>query len=206
MVTTNPSPQRVIVLWTGGKDSCLALFRALEAKMDVRALATFVPARDAPFQAHPIEIMQRQAMQLGLPHEQVLVSPPYRTSYEEGLLRLKTLFQIDAVVTGDIAEVAGLPNWIEQCSAAAGLKTIRPLWHAPRSALLHELVARNLQAQVSWINHPCLPPDWIGRTIDHALIEDITRLAETSGIDLCGENGEYHTMVRNLPPIHVPAA
>ncbi len=195
------SHKRVVVLWTGGKDSCLALFRMLESKAHVCALATFVPCADAAFQAHPLETMQRQATELGMHHERIVVSEPYRRSYEEGLARIKDLFRADAVVSGDIEEVAGFPNWISQCGTAVGLDTIRPLWREPRNSLLHEVVERGIRAQVSWIDDPRLPSAWVGRSIDDTWIEDIASLAQTTNIDICGENGEYHTMVRDLPRI-----
>lgn len=197
----NRSPKRVALLWTGGKDSWLALFRVLESKMHVCVLATFVPSADAAFKAHPLELMQRQAKELGVHHELIVVSPPYRQSYEDGLARIKSLFRVDAVVTGDIDEVAGLPNWISQCGTSVAIDTIRPLWQEPRISLLHEIVERRIQAQISWINDPRLPSDWVGRSINNAFIEDITNVAKTANIDICGENGEYHTMVRNLPRI-----
>lgn len=200
----NRSSKRVIVLWTGGKDSCLALFRALESKMHVCALATFIPCADAAFKAHPLEIMQRQAKELGVHHELIVVSAPYRRSYEDGLAHIKTLFRADAVVTGDIEEVDGFPNWISQCSTSVALETIRPLWREPRRSLLREIVERGMQARISWMNDSHLPPDWLGRYIDHAFIEDITHLAKSTNIDICGENGEYHTMVRHLPRIVNP--
>lgn len=197
----NSSPTRVVVLWTGGKDSCLALFRVLEANLHVCALATFVPGPDATFQAHPLEMMQRQALELGLHHELVTVSPPYRPSYEAGLARIKARFQADAVVTGDIDEVAAFPNWIAQCAAAAGLETIRPLWRQPRLSLLREVVERKIQATISWINDPRLASLGVGRRLDDAWIQALESLAKTTDIDLCGENGEYHTMVCHLPRI-----
>ena len=200
----NRSSKRVVLLWTGGKDSCLALFRALESKMHVCALATFVPGADADFKAHPLEIMQRQAKELGMHHELVAASAPYRQSYEDGLARIKIMFRADAVVTGDIEEVAGFPNWISQCSTSVALETIRPLWRESRSSLLREIVERGILAQISWINDPHLPSAWMGRYIDHAFIEDITHLAKGTNIDICGENGEYHTMVRHLPRVVNP--
>jgi diphthine-ammonia ligase len=200
-VAMSGSHKRVVVLWTGGKDSCLALFRALESKMHVCALATFVPGADARFKAHPLEMMQRQAKELGVHHELIPVSSPYRPSYEDGLARIRTLFRADAVVTGDIAEVAGFPNWISQCSSSVTLDTIRPLWHEPRRSLLREIVGRKIRAQISWISDPHLPSDWVGRYVNDAFIEDITNVAKTVDIDICGENGEYHTMVWNLPRI-----
>jgi diphthine-ammonia ligase len=188
------------MLWTGGKDSALALFRSLDARVDVKMLATFVPGDDGAFMAHPIEQMQRQAAELGLPHEVVPIREPYREGYVAGLRALNERHGVTSVITGDIDRVEGLPNWIAERASEAGIGVQLPLWQAPRESLLRELVARGIEAKVTFINDEALPSSWLGRTIDAAFIDDILDLSRAIGIDPCGENGEYHTMVTHFPP------
>ena len=59
---------KAAMLWSGGKDSCLALHRALERGVDFACLATFTPADDHEFFAHPRWMMAKQASAIGLPH------------------------------------------------------------------------------------------------------------------------------------------
>ena len=102
---------------------------------------------------------------------------------------------ITAVITGDINYVEGHPNWIEECCNGLDLEVIRPLWQESRLMLLEELITRGIEARITWINHPSIPLSWKGRIIDIKCLTDLKHLSIKAGIDLCGENGEYHTMV-----------
>jgi uncharacterized protein (TIGR00290 family) len=197
--------RQVAVLWTGGKDSALALYRTADQGVAIRALVTFVPSGEAVFKAHPLDTMDLQARQLGIKHRNIEVSEPYREGYIAGLTRLRDKFSVSAVVTGDIDLVEGLPNWIVECCSTIGLEVVMPLWQQEREMLLRDVVDRGIVSQVSWINRDALPPEWLGRTIDANFICDIVALSARTGIDVCGENGEYHTMCRVLPPVRRPA-
>jgi uncharacterized protein (TIGR00290 family) len=188
-----------VVLWTGGKDSALALYRARDMGIDVERLVTFRPVdASTPFLAHPIDDIRRAAEMVGIPHECVPVGEPYREGYVSALHEIGDAFGIDTVVTGDIAPVNALPNWIAECCESACLKFMAPLWECRRDLLLREVVDRGISARISWINSPHIPPSWLGRTIDEHFIDDIQALACTSPIDICGENGEYHTTVEHV--------
>ncbi len=69
---------------------------------------------------------------------------------------------------------------------------------------MNELLARRIEARITWINHPCVPSAWIGRTLDLQLVAELKELARAFGFDICGENGEYHTMVVNSPLLSGP--
>lgn len=193
--------KRAAVLWTGGKDCTLALCRARDAGISIHCLATFHPADNTsgPFKAHPLTALRDLAAAAGLPHELVPVSEPYRDGYIRGLRRLQRKYGIDAVITGDIDLVDGRPNWIRECCDAAGLEAIMPLWQRSREELLDELLSREIVARISWINSAHIPAEWLGRTIDARFVEDLAALAKVAPIDLCGENGEYHTTVERIP-------
>jgi diphthine-ammonia ligase len=187
------------VLWTGGKDSCLALHRVIDQGVSIACLATFVPADGQDFKAHPRQLMEKQARSLGLPHFFLEVKEPYEEGYEEGLAFLRDRRTIGAVVTGDIDAVAGHSNWIRERCRGLDIEVIRPLWKEPRISLMKELLSRRIEAQITWINHPEIPQSWKGCIIDEWLLAELVTLAERTEIDLCGENGEYHTMVIRAP-------
>src|SRR5688500_18360768 len=96
------------MLWTGGKDSMLALHEAREKGYDVKGLITCTPENPS-FLAHPLEIMRLQSEALGLPHLAVVIREPYDEGYAQALRGLKEWKGIDTVITGDIATVNGLP-------------------------------------------------------------------------------------------------
>jgi uncharacterized protein (TIGR00290 family) len=190
--------RKAAVLWTGGKDSCLALHRAYDKGIAIACLATFVPEDRREFEAHPTAETRRQAHAMNLDLHFISVHEPYRDSYIRGLTWLQGL-GITTVITGDINYVEGHPNWIGECCNGLDLEVIRPLWQESRHVLMEELITRGIQARITWINHPSIPLSWKGRVIDTVCLTELKRLSMKAGIDLCGENGEYHTMVDFAP-------
>jgi diphthine-ammonia ligase len=194
--------ENAVVLWTGGKDSCLALHLVrdnLERHINIVALATFVPPGNVEFRAHPQTEMRNQAKKLGLDIHFIEIHEPYRESYVEALKGMKRDFGASIVITGDIDLVKGHPNWMEECCQGLDIEVHRPLWQRSREWIMEELLARNIQARISFINHPSIPVEWLNRIIDRQFLSELKALSASSGIDLTGENGEYHTMVVAAP-------
>lgn len=186
------------ILWTGGKDSAMALHEAAEDGYRVRCLVTFAPPEPA-FLAHPLGFIQLQARALALPHHVLPVSAPFDKGYEAGLRRLREEMGIDCVVTGDIAEVEGHPNWIRERSRPAEMSVHTPLWGRDRNVLLRQFLERGFKARFSCVKAPWLDATWIGRELDESAIAELRAIRERIGLDLCGEEGEYHTLVVDGP-------
>jgi diphthine-ammonia ligase len=190
-------PPTAAVLWTGGKDSSLALHEARETGMQVRCLVTFVP-RDPVFLAHPLPFLEQQALAAGLPHVRLLVNEPFNAGYVAAIRSLKR-DGIGTLVTGDIAEVAGHSNWIDECGRRVGMRVVRPLWGREREELLQRLLALRFRVVFSCVKMQWLPDDWLGRELDYDAVEELRAIRRRNGLDLCGENGEYHTLVTDAP-------
>lgn len=190
--------RNVALLWTGGKDSALALLETKRRGYDVCCLATFAPPKPN-FIAHPIAFIKLQARALGCPHYILPVSASAETSYEAGLYWLRSQLGIDCVVTGDIAEIGGHSNWIRERSRAVGINVHTPLWGRRRDILLQQLVAEKFEIYISFVRMPWLSKNWAGRELDSRAISELTTMSISNGMDLCGENGEYHTLVTGGP-------
>jgi len=186
------------VLWTGGKDSCLALHEALDAGCPVRELLTFAPP-EPEFLAHPVAVMRLQADALSLPHRLLRVEKPYGENYERHIRALKEQDGIDLLITGDIAEVGGSPNWIRRCCKPAGMAVATPLWGRDRLSLLEQLLARRFRVLFSCVKTRWLGASWVGRELDDATVAGLRTAHTRSGLDLCGEEGEYHTLTTDAP-------
>lgn len=186
------------VLWTGGKDSSLALLEARRHGYDIRCLATFAPP-EAKFLAHPLTVIKVQSEALQLPHYLLEVVEPFAQGYETALTALRNKAGAGVVVTGDIAEVDRKPNWITERTRAIGMRAHAPLWQHDRSALLHRLIDAGFRTMISCVDTRWLDRSWTGRFLDREAIEDLQALRRRSGLDLCGENGEYHTLVVDGP-------
>jgi len=183
------------VLWTGGKDSALALHRS--AALGVTELVTFVPP-DAHFRAHDLELMGFQARALGLPHRRIVVGLPYRQGYERALAELLSS-GIERVVTGDIAPVDGHPNFISSCAESVGMSVALPLWGIDRREHMQSIVALGFDVILTFVNEPWLDASWVGRHLDAQALAELAELGRSNGLDLAGENGEYHSMVLDGP-------
>jgi len=186
------------MLWTGGKDSALALFEARGSDYDVRCLVTFAPPKP-DFLAHPLAFMKLQAEALGLPHHVLQVNEPFAADYETHLRTMRNEMGIDAVVTGDIAEVNGSPNWIRERSRPVGMEVHTPLWGRDRQTLLEELLNQRFTVRFSCVKKRWLSESWVGRTLNEPTIAELQTVRERTGLDLCGEEGEYHTLVTDGP-------
>jgi len=190
--------QNAAMLWTGGKDCSLAFYEARRDGYEVRCLVTFAPA-NPNFLAHPPAFIKLQAQALALPHHILSINAPFDKSYEVALGRLRDEMGIETVITGDIAEVNGSPNWIRERSRPVGMKVHTPLWGRDRLTLLRQLLDKRFCVLFSCVKTNWLGEDWIGRELDETTIANLQIVRERTGLDLCGEEGEYHTLVTDGP-------
>ena len=180
------------VLWTGGKDSALALHLSLNF-YDIRKLICFVPADNRQFYAHPTQLMALQAQKIGIPIDFLEISEPYKTSYREQIEMIRDR-GIEVLVTGDISTVGGMPNWIDE--VATGLVGVhKPLWELDRGAILDTLISNKFEVICSLSYKKQFQCTITGRHLDSELISELKQLP----IDPCGEQGEYHTWVLDAP-------
>jgi len=189
----------VAVSWTGGKDSSLTLYEIEESGAQVNCLVTFVPKGDRML-AHPMSFIKLQSQALGIPHRAIPVEEPFDVSYENAIASLKEEHGIDTLATGDIAEVAEHdPNWIVDRAKRCGVDVVRPLWHQDRLNLLNRLFTLKFKVIFSCVKSPWFTDDWLGMELSPTLIQKLSELSERTGLDICGEQGEYHTLTFDGP-------
>ena len=178
------------VMWSGGKDSALALWRARQAGRDVRWLLT-IHDRDTGrvrFHATPVATIRRQADAIGIELASV---PTTWEDFDASLTSALTDLRrrgCTGLVFGDI-HLADVRAWYEVRTREAGLEHVEPLWGEDPRTLLAEFVAIGGRAVLTCVEHAKLDVSWLGRVIDEAFLRDI----EGAGVDPCGENGEYHS-------------
>jgi len=144
--------------------------------------------------------MSLQAQALGLPHYVIAVEEPFERGYENAISSLKEERGIDALVTGDIGEIAGHdPNWMVDRGARCGVDVHRPLWHQDRLKLLNRLLSLRFKTLFSCVKRPWFTEEWLGLELSRSLIERLCELSKSTGLDICGEQGEYHTLVLDAP-------
>lgn len=188
-------PARAAALWTGGKDCALAMHEARESGLQVEELITFAPPSPA-FLAHPLPFLEKQAGAMGLRHRTITIRPPLEAGYARAVRALRRE-GIGTLVTGDIAEVGGRPNWMWEVCRGAGVDVSTPLWGRDRRRALSDLLGHGFKAVFSLVKKPWFSRDWVGREIDRQAMDELSSLDPAP--DLCGENGEYHSLVLDGP-------
>lgn len=182
--------------WSGGKDSCFALMKAKEMGYLPQVLLNVLNEEGRISRSHgiPAAILQQQAAAAGLPVRLISSSwADYEKNFTEALASLKEEYQLSHAVFGDI-DLQPHRDWEEKVCTAAGLRAVLPLWQQNRK----ELVLQMLDAGIETIIVSCnevMGERFLGMQITAALVEEL----ESMGIDACGENGEFHTLVLNCP-------
>ncbi|MFH1888878.1 MAG: diphthine--ammonia ligase [Candidatus Omnitrophota bacterium] len=188
---------RVACSWSSGKDSCLALDRAIRSGFKVEYLVNFISKeyQRVAFHGAPAELAYLQSEALGIPlFQRETTKDNYEAVFRRTMAELKTL-DIHQLVRGDIFLI-DLRDWVEDVCASEGIKVISPIWGYPPEDLIREFVRLGFKSVLTSVQADKLNESWIGRTIDDKLIED---LKSVPGVDLCGENGEFHSLVYDGP-------
>ena len=197
---------KLISSWSGGKDSCFALMQALKNDTyELVALLNMMNENGKVSRSHglPYAILNQQADALGIPIKGIPATwGEYETNYIKGLEDLKIVYESDAVVYGDI-DLESHREWEEKVCEATNHTALLPLWQQDRKELVYAMIDSGIKAIiVSCNNH--LGEEFLGKEITRELVD----LLEEKEVDVCGENGEYHTAVIDCPlyskPVIVP--
>ncbi len=184
-------------MWSGGKDSALALHRARGAGLEVNQLLTFYDEATGRvrFHATDSEMISRQAMATGAGAWNGIGSswPEMEAQLEFELQKLHDS-GVTGVVFGDI-HLADVRAWYEDRVRAAGLDHVEPIWGEASAGLLKEFVDIGGRAVVTCVDLTRLDASWLGRIVDEGFVDEII----ATGVDACGENGEYHTFAFEGP-------
>ena len=189
------------LMWSGGKDSALALQRATAAGMHVTRLINFhdpVTGR-VRFHATRVNMIQAQADAAGIDLRVIGTSWPEmdtRLAAELGALRSEGFA---GVVFGDI-HLADVRAWFEDRVKAAGLEHVEPIWGEGPTQLIREFVRTGGRAVITCVDLGRLDSSWLGRIIDDRFLDDIA----ATQADPCGENGEYHSFAFRGPAFTHP--
>lgn len=182
--------------WSGGKDSCLALHRARMAGAKPACLLTMISEDGIRSRSHGLrrDVIAAQAAALGIP---LLTRCATWAGYEAAFIEALHAIRKQGVAAGVFGDIDFPPHleWEEKVCAQADMLPYLPLWGGARSALLHEFIALGYKALIVRVNENKLNRKFLGRIIDGQIVGEFQKI----GIDPCGENGEYHTVVVDGP-------
>src|SRR5690242_9671286 len=186
--------------WSGGKDSALCLYKALQLKQyNIQCLLTNVNASHNRISMHGVRrsLLEAQAASIGIPLQTIeLPEQPTMQEYEE--MMTKKLHELKSsgcskAIFGDIF-LQDLKNYREQKLKQLNIDCIFPLWKIDTTELIKEFLALGFKAIVVCANEKDLDKSFCGRIIDESYINDLP-----ANVDVCGENGEFHSFVFDGP-------
>ena len=197
----------VLMSWSGGKDSCLALYEIQKSRdYRVAALLTTVTRDYDRISMHGVRrvLLERQASSLGLPLHQVLITKgATNQEYETNLLEAVSAYcdqEIDSIVFGDLF-LEDIKAYRDQFLAQHGWHGIYPVWMQNTTEFINQFIELGFKAVLTCVDSKALDQSFAGRTIDHGFLS-----ALPANVDPCGENGEFHTFVYDGPNFAQPIA
>jgi diphthine-ammonia ligase len=189
--------QKVFASWSGGKDGCLAVYRATHSGMDVRYLANMVSEDGQRSCSHGIlaAVIKKQAEALGIP---IVQKPTTTETYEVVFVEMLKNFKREGIGGGVFGDIDFAPHreWDEKVCRKAGVAPHLPLWGGDQKKLIEEFIDAGFKAMVVAVKAELFGKEILGRVIDKKFLDF---LAGLKGITLCGEAGEYHTLVVDGP-------
>ena len=192
---------RLICSWSGGKDSCYALMKSVEAGNSPVVLFNVLNESGQRSRSHGLttDFLKAQADAMSLPIEFISSSwNEYEQKFIASLQQLAVQYDLDDAVYGDI-DIQSHRDWEEKVSKAAGLDPVLPLWQKDRLELVEDMIDSRIRAIIVSCRNE-LSQLLLGRIIDSDMLNEFHSL----GIDPCGENGEYHTAVIDCPMFNEP--
>ncbi|WP_185209360.1 diphthine--ammonia ligase [Chryseobacterium sp. C3] len=191
---------KAIFNWSSGKDSALALYKILkEEKFEVTSLLTSINKEFQRISMHGVHVslLEKQAESLGFPLIKMeLPKEPSMEEYREIIGRTMTEIQSQGIthsIFGDIF-LEDLKKYREDQLRSIGMEGVFPLWKINTTDLIREFLDLGFKTIVTCVNETYLDKSFAGRIIDEDFIKDLPE-----NVDVCGENGEFHTFTFNGP-------
>ena len=202
MKNVNGNFMNVAILFSGGKDSTMALYHALEAKEDVRYLLSMKSRNDESYMFHVpnIHITDLLSQALDIP----IMSVETDGIKEEELNDLKKAFVdlkqlgVEAIYTGALYSVYQKSR-IEKLCDEVGLKAISPYWHVDELEYMRKIVSLGFEVIICGVAAWGLDESWLGRVIDDKTIDELVKLNEKYQVNIAFEGGEAETQAVDGP-------
>ncbi|MBA7610529.1 hypothetical protein ES703_17738 [subsurface metagenome] len=185
-----------IASWSGGKESCLALYEAIGKGYEISRLVNFISKESQRVSFHGTDAkliqLQSQAMRIPLLQKETTWDG-YEQEFKDAVRSLIPS-GVEGMVFGDIY-LQEHKDWVERVCGDLGIKAIEPLWGRSTEEILSSFIDDGFLAVIVSAKSDLIDEDFIGRRVDRAFMQYLKR----KNIDVCGENGEYHTLVTDGP-------
>jgi ABC transporter with metal-binding/Fe-S-binding domain ATP-binding protein len=189
------------VLFTGGKDSCLALLKAKQKDFNINYLLTILPSSYDSYMYHKpsFSLLKMQAKMLGIP----LIIQKSRSIKEKEVEDLEKLLKkvvdkVDFIITGGVASKYQATR-IEKITNKLGFKLFNPLWNLNPEKVWKECLDNNFEIILTKICCEGLSKNWLGKIIDEKIFDDLIKKCKKYGFSLEFEGGDAETTVLFMP-------
>ncbi|MEM3126566.1 MAG: diphthine--ammonia ligase [Candidatus Woesearchaeota archaeon] len=190
------------VLFSGGKDSCYALYWALNQGYEMKCLITLLPKHDSyMFHGPNISLAKVQAKAIGLPIIEQKTKAEKEIELDdlsEAINKAIKKYKIEAIVVGALASDYQFVRVNRVCESL-GIKVFAPLWHKNQEILLRDVVNSGIKAIFVAVAAEGLDEKWLGREIDGKTVEELVKLNKKTSLSIMGEGGEFETFVLDAP-------
>jgi uncharacterized protein (TIGR00290 family) len=187
-----PDKIKCIFNWSGGKDSALALYHCLKnPELDIKYLVTTINDAADRISMHGVrtELLIKQAESIGIPLYQIrLPAMPGMTEYNEVMHHHLSKLSAEGIthsIFGDIF-LEDLRNYRDARLAEVNMKGIYPLWKRDTHELIDEFLHLGFGTVIACTQEEL--GELAGQVITKQLINNLP-----ANVDVCGENGEFHT-------------
>ena len=188
--------KKFIASYSGGKDSALAIYRAMNSGLSPLGMITTCQIGDDKSWFHGISegLLQKVSTSVSIPLTLIKTSAKqYESNFEKALRDAKKR-GAEVCVLGDI-DIESHKEWCSQRCEKTGLIPYFPLWKENREKLVYEFIDSGFSSIITVINTTFMKKSFLGQTLTRKTV----KLIQKSGADVCGENGEYHTFVYDGP-------
>ena len=185
-----------VTSWSGGKDSCYAMMQAIKQGFVPKVLLNMMNENGKVSRSHglSLSILNQQAQKMKLPLEAIPATwGDYEAKFIAVLKTLKTKYNLQAAVFGDI-DLQPHKDWEDKVCQAAELQSVLPLWQQDRIILVNKMIENGIVTMIVSCNTQ-MGENYLGKILTKELAQELLK----KGIDPCGENGEFHTLVINCP-------
>ena len=190
---------KLAALFSGGKDSTYSAYLAGKGGHNISIFACIKPARQDSYMFHSVNInmVPLAAEAQGKPLASAPSSGEKETEVED-LRQLIELLHVDGVVSGAIAS-SYQRDRVNAVCRALGIAHLSPLWDRPPAEVLSAEIKSGMEIVMTHVAAAGLDRSWLGRRIDNGAAEELGKLSERYGLNVCGEGGEYETLVVDAP-------
>ncbi len=189
---------KALMLWSGGKDSAMALLQA-QSEFSIDTLVTTVSVDYRRISMHGVheDVLAQQVESLGLNLDKIYLkqfcsNQDYQTALESVLVEHRRR-GVRKVVFGDIF-LADLRCWRERSLVGLGMEAVFPLWGRDTHRLAQDFVGLGFEAIVCCASDDWLSDRYVGVSYDDHFVQSLP-----PEVDPCGENGEFHSFVVDGP-------